>query len=351
MSDDDGGRGSRTTLAMVAGEAGVSLSTISKVLNGHADVAAGTRQRVELLLDAHDYRRRGTVAKGSTLLELVFSDLANPWGAEILTGVQGVAHPEGMSVVLSPSGEHHAPTPDWLSGVLRRRPAGVLLVSTDPSGQMRERLTSRSIPYAVIDPAGELPPGVASVGSTNWAGGFAATRHLIELGHTRIAAISGHAHMLCSWARLDGFRSAMGSAGLRVRDDEVHMGDFLVSGGRVAAARLLGTDDRPTAIFAGNDLQALGVIEVAAELGLRVPEDLSVVGYDDTNVAVWARPRLTTVHQPIRLMAAEAARIVLRLAAGESTERPRLELATHLVVRDSTAPPHGAHDGAVMRSR
>lgn len=339
MSTTDADSHGRTTLSMLAAEAGVSLSTISKVLNGHADVAPATRQRVEGLLDEHEYRRRGAAAKGSTMLELVFSDLSNPWGTEIMTGVQEVAHQEGMSVVLSPSSARHQPTEGWLPGVLRRRPAGVLLVSSEPTPLLRERLASRSIPFAVIDPAGELPQGVASVGSTNWAGGMAATRHLIELGHTRIAAVSGHTHMLCSWARLDGYRSAMGSAGLTVREDWVHMGDFLPSGGRAAAERLFASDDRPTAVFAGNDVQALGVIEVASERGLRVPEDVSVVGYDDTQVATWARPRLTTVHQPIRRMAAEASRIVLRLAAGEAVEHQRLELATHLVVRDSTAPP------------
>lgn len=339
MSSPDPDRPGRTTLAMLADEAGVSLSTISKVLNGHADVAPATRQMVEGLLDERGYRRRGTAAKGSTLLELVFSDLANPWGSEIMAGVQEVAHQEGMSVVLSPSSARHEPGPGWLPGVLARKPAGVLLVTTDPTPQLREQLTSRSIPFAVIDPAGEPPPGVASVGSTNWAGGLAATRHLIELGHTRIAAVSGLPHLLCSWARLDGFRSAMGSAGLPIREDWMHMGDFLVTGGRVAAEQLFASADRPTAVFAGNDVQALGVIEVAREHGLRVPEDVSVVGYDDTQIAVWLRPRLTTVHQPIRRMAAEAARIVLRIAAGEPVEQQRLELATHLVIRESTAPP------------
>jgi LacI family transcriptional regulator, xylobiose transport system transcriptional regulator len=339
MSRTDPGPRERTTLSMLAAEAGVSLSTISKVLNGHADVAPATRQLVEGLLDQHEYRRRGTAARGSTLLELVFSDLSNPWGAEIMLGVQEVAHQEGMSVVLSPSSERHEPTPGWLPGVIRRRPAGVLLVSTDPTPHLRERLTSRNIPFAVIDPAGELPPGIASVGSTNWAGGMAAARHLIELGHTRIAAVSGWSHMLCSWARLDGYRSAMAAAGLPVREDWVHMGDFLPSGGRRAAELLFAGDDRPTAVFAGNDMQAIGVIEVATERGLRVPEDVSVVGYDDTQIATLARPQLTTVHQPIRRMAAEAARIVLRLASGETVERQRLELATHLVVRDSTARP------------
>lgn len=336
---DADARPDRTTLAMLAEKAGVSLSTVSKVLNGHGDVSPATRQRVERLLDAHDYRRRGSAAREATLLELAFSDLSNPWGSEILSGVQEVAREQGLSLVLSPSGLRNAPDPDWLPGVLRRRPAGVLLVSTEPAPQMRDRLTSRGIPLAVIDPAGDLPAGVPSVGSTNWAGGLAATRHLIELGHRRIAAVSGLQHMLCSWARLDGYRSAMAAARLPVREDWVRMGDFQPAGGRAAAERLLAGDERPTAVFAGNDLQALGVIEVLAARGLRVPEDVSVVGYDDTAIAEWSRPKLTTIHQPVRRMAAEAARIVLRLAAGERVEQQRLELATHLVVRESTAPP------------
>ena len=339
----------RTTLAMLAEEAGVSLSTISKVLNGHSDVSPTTRQRVEHLLDAHAYRRRGTALRESTLLELVFSDLSNPWGSEIVSGVQDVAHEHGMSVVLTASGDRHQPAPEWLPGALRRRPAGALLVSTDPSPMLRERLTGRGIPLAVIDPAGELAPDIPSVGSTNWAGGMAATRHLIELGHRDIAAVTGHAHMLCSLARLDGYRSALVAAGLEVRPDRVFMGDFLPSGGRAAAERLFAGPDRPTAVFAGNDLQALGVIEVAREHGLRVPQDVSVVGYDDTSVAVWSRPQLTTVHQPIKQMAAEAARIVLRLADGEPVAQQRLELAVHLVVRDSTAPPApGRADGSTQ---
>lgn len=335
-TDDAGGR---TTLAMLADEAGVSLSTISKVLNGHSDVAPATRRRVEGLLDARSYRRRGTALRESTLLELVFSDLSNPWGTEILGGVQDAAHEQGVSLVLSQSGERHEPAPEWLPGALRRRPVGVLLVSTEPTRQLRDQLTSRSIPFAVIDPAGELPDGVPSVGSTNWAGGLAATRHLIELGHRRIAAVTGWPHMLCSWARLDGFRSAMAAARLPVPDEWVRTGDFLPSGGEAAARAFFSGPERPTAVFAGNDLQAVGLITVLESLGLRVPQDVSVVGYDDTAMTEWTRPRLTTIHQPIRRMAAETARIVLRLGAGERVEQQRLELATHLVVRDSTAPP------------
>lgn len=327
--------GGRTTLAKLAEEAGVSLSTISKVLNGRADVAPATRERVERLLDAHDYRRRSTA--GSTLIELVFHELTEAWSMEIIAGASAVAAEHGMSIVLTASGDRHAPGPEWISGVLRRRPAGVLLVFSDLAPMLREQLRARAIPFAVIDPAGDPPRGVPSVGSANWNGGLAATRHLLELGHERIAVVTGPADMMCSLARLDGFRSAMRSVQLPVREDWIHYGDFHVTGGRAAAEALLASDDRPTAIFAGSDLQALGVIEVAREHGLRVPDDVSVVGYDDVPVALLSRPQLTTIHQPLKQMAVLAARIVVQLAEGGTVEQERMDLATHLVVRDSTA--------------
>jgi LacI family xylobiose transport system transcriptional regulator len=331
-----GGAG-RTTLAQLAEEAGVSLSTISKVLNGRTDVAAATRDRVERLLDSHDYRRRNVA--GSTLIELVFHELNQDWSLEFIEGAMETVASAGMSLVLTTSGDWHSPGPEWVSSVLRRRPAGVLLVFADLAPNLREQLRARAIPFAVIDPTGDPPKGVPSVGSANWTGGLEATRHLIELGHRRIGVITGRPDMMCSLARLDGFRSAMSTAGLPVPEDRVQIGDFSVEGGRRGAEALLASAEPPTAIFAGSDLQAVGVIQVARERGVRVPDDLSVVGYDDVNAAKLTRPPLTTIHQPLRLMAATAARMVVRLAAGEELEQEHVDLATHLVVRESTAPP------------
>jgi len=336
----------RVTLAELAVEAGVSLSTISKVLNGRSDVAARTRTRVEQILESNGYRRRGGDNRDATLLEVVFHELESAWSMEIIKGVERVARENGMSVVVTESGSRHAPGPEWISGVLRRRPAGVVLVFSDLAEEHREQLRSRAIPFAIIDPAGDPSPGVPSVGSANWSGGVMATRHLIELGHTRIAAITGPEDMMCSLARLDGFRSALSQAGLPVDESLVRFGDFHVDGGRERALEILDVpvDRRPTAIFAGSDLQALGVFDAARMLGLKVPEDLSVVGYDDVPVARWASPRLTTVHQPLQRMAEETARLVLRLrdvAAAEAAGDTRIDLATHLVVRDSTAPLSG----------
>lgn len=324
----------RTTLATLAEEAGVSLSTVSKVLNGRSDVALGTRRKVEELLDKYEYRRRGTAAPSSNIIEVVFHEL---WSIEIIAGVEEAARENGRSMLISVSGDRHSPGPEWVQGVLARRPAGVVLVASGLSSNIAEQLRARGIPFAVIDPSGDPSPDLPSVGSANWSGGLTATRHLLELGHRRIAMITGPEDVMCALARLDGFRSAMASRGVPVREDWIRTGDFDTAGGRAAAADLFASDDRPTAVFAGNDLMALGVIEVAAEHGLRVPQDVSVVGYDDRDFAVLSRPRLTTVHQPLKKMAAAATRMVLRLGAGEHTDQ-RIDLATHLVVRESTAP-------------
>ena len=330
----------RVTLASVAEEAGVSLSTISKVLNGRPDVSAATRGRVEDMLAHHGYLRRKSAHAGTGLIELVFHELESAWSMEIIRGVEDVATENGMSVVLTESGSRHAPSPDWIEGVLRRRPIGVVLVFSDLPTEYRESLRSRAIPFVIIDPAGDPSPDVPSVGSANWSGGLMATRHLIELGHTRIAAITGPEDMMCSHARIDGFRSAMNSAGLSIAPDWIRFGDFHTTGGQQHGRELLEGPDRPTAIFAGSDLQALGVLEAVRSLGLRVPDDLSLVGYDDIPLAKWVSPTLTTIRQPLKRMAEEASRLVIRMSKAPLENVPRMDLATSLVVRESTAPPN-----------
>ncbi|MFI0239892.1 LacI family DNA-binding transcriptional regulator [Streptomyces sp. NPDC016845] len=328
----------RITLAQVAQEAGVSISTVSKVLNGRQDVAGRTRVKVERLLEEHAYRRTTRAAREAPLIELVFHELESVWALELIRGVEKVAKAHQASVVLTESGTRQAPGPEWIEGVLQRRPRGVVLVFSALPTEVKQRLRSRSIPFVIIDPAGDPDPDVPSVGSANWNGGLVATRHLIELGHRRIGIITGPGDMLCSLARLDGYRSALSMAGLPADPALVRYGDFHVEGGRERAVDLLDRDDPPTAIFAGSDLQALGALEAARLRGLRVPEDLSIVGYDDVPLAQWSSPALTTVHQPLRQMAEEAVQMLMRLRVREPVTT-RLELATSLVVRKSTAPP------------
>jgi LacI family transcriptional regulator, xylobiose transport system transcriptional regulator len=342
------GRSQQTaTLAEIAREAGVSAPTVSKVLNGRADVAPATRARVEDLLRAHGYRRRRAEASRSPLIDLVFHELESAWAMEVIRGVENVARDAGLSVVLSESAGRLTPGRTWADQVAARRPYGVVLVLSGLDESQRALLGSRSIPFVVMDPAGDPGADVPSIGATNWQGGLAATRHLVELGHRRIGAISGPSRMMCSRARVDGYRAALETAGLPVDPELIMAGDFHHETGYRQGLELLRRPDRPTAVFAGNDLQALGLYEAARELGLRIPEDLSVVGFDDLPVAPWVGPPLTTVRQPLTEMAEAAAKLVLDLGReGGSTAATRVELATSLVVRSSTARCAGPEPGA-----
>ena len=331
----------RATIASIAAEAGVSVPTVSKVLNGRSDVAPATRARIEEVMARHQYKRRtrGPAPSGPPLVDLVFHEMESEWALEIVRGVETTLATLGASVVLTASGGAHRPGQAWLDGVLARRPLGVILVMSTLTSAQREQLESRAIPFVALDTDGEPPTGVPAVGSTNWDGGLSATRHLIELGHRRVAVISGPKDVLCSRARVDGFRSAHERAGLTYDPDLIRWGDFYIAGGYEHAMDLLARPNRPTAIFAGADMQAVGVLRAARELGLSVPDDLSVVGYDNLPLADWFSPRLTTVNQPLRAMAKTATSMMLSLADGQQPPALRVDLATELVVRESTAPP------------
>lgn len=328
------------TIAKIAEEAGVSIPTVSKVLNGRPDVSPVTRDRVEEILERFQYRkRREKRSISSGLIELAFHELGSAWSLEIIQGVEDVAAQNRLGVVLSDLGGAHRPRQEWLDDVLHRSPVGVILVLSDLDESQQRQLETRSIPFVVVDTAGEPPEGVPTVGSANWNGGLAATRHLISLGHRHIAAVTGPDDVLCSRARVDGYRAALDEAGIVFDPDLVRHGDFTVSGGYDHGRDLLARPDRPTAVFGGSDLQSMGVMRAARELGLHVPEDLSVVGYDDIPVAQWIDPPLTTVRQPLWEMAATAADLVVSLARGDQPANQRVDLATELIERESAAPP------------
>lgn len=198
----------------------------------------------------------------------------------------------------------------------------------------------------------DLPdPEVPSVGASNWSGGLAATRHLQEQGHRRIAVIGGPQHLLCSRARIDGYRAALDAAGVPIDPELIGYGDFHHIGGYERARHLLAFPDPPTAVFAGSDEQAFGVVEAARVAGLDVPRDLSVVGFDDLPMSRWASPPLTTVRQPLAEMGRVATQMLASLMAGKPLDSTRVELATTLIVRASTAPPGAALCRAAGRSR
>ncbi|MEV0154011.1 LacI family DNA-binding transcriptional regulator [Micromonospora sp. NPDC050686] len=328
----------RVTITAIAREAGVSVPTVSRVLNGRSDVAPGTRERVEELLRHHGYRRRGnrTVTRAN-LIDLVFNDLDSPWAVEIIRGVEDVAHRAGAGTVVSAIHRESTSTRQWLQNLRARATDGVIFVTSQLSQPVHAQLRRFNVPVVVVDPAGVPATDVPSVGATNWAGGLAATEHLLGLGHRRIGFVAGPANLLCSRARLDGYRAGLEAAGVPLDDRLVQPGDFYHASGFAAGSALLDLDDPPTAIFAASDQMAFGVYEAVRRRGSRVADDVSVVGFDDLPEARWASPPLTTVRQPLAEMGRLAARTVLRLAQGEQIESPRVELATELVVRDSSA--------------
>ncbi|MEU7693004.1 LacI family DNA-binding transcriptional regulator [Microbispora hainanensis] len=327
----------RLTVAEIAHLAGVSAPTVSRVLNGHAGVALATRQRVEAVLREHGYRRRDS--EPAAIIELVFHALESLWALEIIQGVEQVAREHELAVVLTEMQGRLTPGRAWTEQVLARRPTGVVAVFSELTVQQQSQLATRSIPLVVLDPTGEPLHETPSVGATNWTGGMAATRHLLDLGHRRIAMLSGPTQWPCCRARLDGYRAAMDAAGVPVDPALVRTSTLYVEGGLRDGTELLRLPDPPTAVFCSNDLQALGMYEAARRAGVRIPDDLSVVGFDDLSFTQWAGPPMTTVRQPLVQMGAAAARMVLALSEGERLEQHRVELATTLVVRDSTAPP------------
>lgn len=342
--------GTRATLATVAASAGVSVATVSKVLNGRADVAPATRSRVKAVLAQHHYVARRTEPgelsaasgkrAGPPTVELLFREDFNAYGIEVVQGLLDAGDAAGVAVVVSrrPDSDRDSDgAPHWVSDLAAAGRRAVISVADELPEADIAALHRFGLPLVVIDPLDQPTARITSVGSTNFSGGLAATQHLLALGHRRIAYVGGTPTAACNQARLHGYRAAMEEAGADVPDCYARTGDFLYDDGLREGLALLDLPDPPTAVFAASDETALGVIEAARSRGLRVPEDLSVVGFDDTALAKLSAPPLTTIRQPLREMGAVAMRTALRLAAGEELDSHHVELATQLVERRSTA--------------
>ncbi|MDR6977842.1 DNA-binding LacI/PurR family transcriptional regulator [Streptomyces sp. 3330] len=333
------------TLAVVAREAGVSVPTASKVVNGREDVAPETRRRVTEALDRLGYVRRPRfgASKPPRLIDLVVHALDSSWSGAVLHGAEEAAHDAGLDVVVSAALSRTRagrPQRGWLDKLTVRGSAGVLFNLTELTGSQYAWLEQHRTPFVLIDPVVEPPPGVVSVGAANWQGGVTATEHLLALGHERIAVIAGPRRRMCSSARVAGYRSALASAGIAYRPEYLRDGAFDESVAYRSMHELFDLPEPPTAVFVCSDRMALGAYLALEERGLRIPHDVSVVGFDDLPESRWTTPALTTVRQPLAEMAATGLRLLLRMMDGEHPEGTRTELSTRLVERASTAPPH-----------
>jgi LacI family transcriptional regulator len=329
-------------MAEIAALAGVSKPTVSKVMNRQPGVAAATRARVEHVIAERGYVRHGVAralsAGRAGSVNLVVKEVDNAYFTEIIQGVEETLQRAGLSMVLTATHDEARRHRRWMARVLEHGTDGAILVLPDENLADLEGLRSHGIPVALVDDRGESSADVPSVGATNFAGGFAAMEHLLSLGHRRIAVVGGPPYR-STRARIAGCRTALQEAGVMPDPLLERPGAFVQETGYEAAMALLRLPEPPTAIFAGSDLQAMGVYRALYELGLRVPDDVSVVGFDDIPLASLLTPALTTVRQPVREMGALATRMLLRIIAGETLESTRVELATSLVVRESSAPP------------
>ena len=304
-----------------------------------ADVGAATRSRIEALLDGHGYLRPNGDRQPGRFFA-VFRDLASPYTLEVVRGIVEAGSAADLEVIVGTT--QHRPVPRWLDACSEPDVIGMVLVISRMSERDQQRVLSRRVPVVLIDPLNEPLPGVPTVGVTDWRGAYDAVGHLLELGHRRIGTIAGRPHSPAGGARLHGYRAALHNSGLDYDSNLVRSTDFDFAESVTATAELLTLDEPPTAIFATSDAQALGVLEAARSLKISIPEQLSVVSFDDTSAAAMASPPLTAVRQPFDELGQVATRLLIGMAEGTPPVVDRFELSTVLTVRSSTAR-HASH--------
>jgi LacI family transcriptional regulator len=332
-------RSKRMTLQQIAQRAGVSTPTISKVLNGRPDVAPATRERILRVLHEQQYLPRGasSLPMAHRHIELVFDALTNPNNLAMMRGVLRAAADQGGHVAVSTIPENINPR-HWVNELERVGRVGLIMVTSRLSSEQHKRLQEAALPLVLIDPINPVDPSLPSVGTTNWHSGMSAVQHLLALGHRRVAMIRGY-ECLVDDARYHGYVAALSGYGIAVDDTLIRRGNFRFEPAVEVAGEILRSPKPPTAFFAANDLEALGVIEAARRMGLSVPGDLSVVGFDDSAYASASSPQLTTVRQPFVQMGEVACQLLTDQIEGRDPASVRVELAATLVVRESTAPP------------
>lgn len=329
------------TIAEIAARAGVSVPTVSRVLNNRPDVAPGTRERVERVLEESGFvhnRVSNVLRRGSSgIIDIVIPGLDTLYSVEIARGVSEVVERSGLRLALSTTHNAVQREQQWLEKVLEGATDGAILVLPRGHSSSLDELQRRKIPFVVVDHRGELGTDVPSVSATNWSGGRAATEYLLSLGHRRIAVIGGGATLRCSIDRIAGYRSALEEAGIPIYPEYICQGEFMQQTGYEQTCALLELPEPPTAIFAGSDLQAMGVYSALRARGITIPDEISVVGFDDIPLASLVSPALTTVRQPLVEMGRVATTMLLRLIMQEPLDSIRVELATTLIVRESCA--------------
>lgn len=331
------------TLSDVAAEAGVSPTAVSRYLNNRIELPQATRDRIDAAIAKLDYRpnllaRRLSTGKAEAI-SLVTPDIANPFFAELAAAVERQAHERGYAVYISSTQGHADNEIDAIRRMADSHVDGLILTTNRVDDGTRAALLADRGNVVLLD---EDIPGVSvpRIFVENEAGSYAATRHLIDMGHADIALIGGPPRLMSVTERLAGFSRAMEEAGLPIRPGWVVLGDYTREHGAAATSILLDSPSRPTAILACSDYIALGVGQAVRRQGLSIPEDLSLVGFDDMAFAELVHPALTTIRQPVGEMGRLAVTYLLALLEGQTpAPPPETRLPVELIARQSVAPP------------
>ncbi|MCB0183810.1 MAG: LacI family DNA-binding transcriptional regulator [Caldilineaceae bacterium] len=331
------------TIIDVARRAGVSYATVSRVINNEAYVKEATRQRVQQALADLGYvanRQARSLRGGRTqMIGLLVRDFDSGYIGEIIRGIDRELHERHYDLVLYTTHGRGQRESDYVATLMRGMVDGLLLVLPSTPEAYLAKLRQAHFPHVLIDHQGIDTAGPA-VGATNWQGGHDATAYLLGLGHRRIGLITGNLGLGCAVDRRAGYCAALEAYGVALDPALIAVGDFTQSAGYKGAKELLTLAHPPTAIFASNDMMAFGAMEAVREQGLRIPEDLSILGFDDIPQTAGVHPPLTTMRQPLEEMGRVATQMLFTYLEDPHHIEERRALSTQLIIRQSCqAPP------------
>lgn len=333
---------SGVTISDVARASGVSLATVSRVLSGYEFVSESTRNRVmEVVMRlgfVANIQARSLAGGRSQIVALIVPNLDNSYVGTIMQGIDRELVRANYDLMLYASHWHRDNESFYVNVLARGLPEGLILIAPLVPATYLGALRERNIPYVLID-QGDTTETSCVVDATNWQGAYEATRYLCQLGHTRIGFITGALNIQSAVDRLAGYKAALIDSDIPIRDELIVEGDYQhQTGYQNAKSLLLSVVPPPTAIFASNDLSAFGAMEAARECGLHIPDDISIIGFDDIPQAVVAYPKLTTVRQPLEQMGQVAVKMLLEQIEDRSRSPQRITLETQLIIRDSCGP-------------
>ncbi|MGG1312722.1 MULTISPECIES: LacI family DNA-binding transcriptional regulator [Cohnella] len=331
----------KATIYDVAKEAGVSIATVSNAINGKGKISKKRREQIFKIMEKLNYQpsriASALVGKRTYTLGLLIPDISNPFFSEIARAIEDHAHQTGYSVIICSTDNKDERVERYISVLEQNSVDGIIIGTGIDNLDILTQLQERGVPFVMISRE-TFALAADTVVADDFVGGMLAARHLAELGHRRMAILSENLKVSSSRERIRGFKQGLLDMGVPFDDADIVICEYRIEEGRRGAQELLARADKPTAIFCCNDLLAIGAMQVARQLGVKVPDDLSIVGFDDTILASVTNPPLTTVAQPIEQMGKQAFQLLIHNLDNADAAKQRVVIRPELTVRQSTGP-------------